>query len=107
MKDYIPPQPPKSHRIVLELLRSQPRLDNPLLEALKAQPTNSPHQLITRSQFKELFKTGRVLIKGQRAGPSSSLAKGITYIDILDKAPKAAPKEVQKESAKPKRTSRN
>jgi hypothetical protein len=38
---------------------------------------------ISRTKMKELFTTGRILIKGQRATPSSALAKGITYVDIL------------------------
>ena len=37
----------------------------------------------SRTEFKELFKKKRIRIKGQPAVPSSSLAKGTTYVDIL------------------------
>ncbi len=83
MQEFIPPQPPKSFRVTLELNRSQKRLDNVLLAALKAQNENLDLREITRTKFKELFTTGKILIKGQRATPSSAVAKGITYVDIL------------------------
>lgn len=83
MQDFIPPKPPKSFRITIELFKSAKRLDNVLLAALKAQNENLDLREITRTKFKELFTSGRIQIKGQKAGPSSSLAKGITYIDIL------------------------
>ena len=83
MQDFIPPKPPKSFRITIELFKSAKRLDNVLLAALKAQNENLNLREITRTKFKELFTSGRIQIKGQKAGPSSSLAKGITYIDIL------------------------
>ena len=83
MSDYIPPVPPKSARIVLELNRSENRLDSVLLAAIKQQNGNLNLREITRTKYKELFKTGQILIKGQRATPSSSVAKGITYVDIL------------------------
>ena len=38
---------------------------------------------ISRSAFKELFKTKRITLKGQSAVPSSTLAKGTTVVDIL------------------------
>jgi hypothetical protein len=53
------------------------------LAALHDQDDNAKLKAISRSKFKELFSTGKVLIKGQRATPSSALAKGITYVDIL------------------------
>lgn len=84
MSDLIPRRPPKSTRIVIELGRSEKRLDNVLLTALRAQNENSRLKLISRVDFKELFNSGKVLIKGQRAKPSSGLAAGTTYIDILD-----------------------
>ena len=83
MNDFIPPQPPKSHRIVLDLTYPSKRLDSVLLTAMKAQGENSALKAVTRAIFKQLFKDGRILIKGQKASPSSSLAKGITYVDIL------------------------
>ncbi len=83
MEDFVPPQPPKSFRIVLELNRSEKRLDNVLLAAIKAQNENLDLREVTRTKFKELFNTGKILIKGQRATPSSAVAKGLTYVDIL------------------------
>lgn len=83
MSDNIPPRPPKSVRIVIELNRSENRLDTILLNAIRDQSENLNLREISRVAFKELFTSGRVVIKGQRARPSSSLAKGITYVDIL------------------------
>ena len=83
MNDYIPPQPEKSFRITLDLERAQNRLDSCLLAAMKSQTAQPSLQQMSRSKFKELFNTGKILIKGQRAKPTSSLAKGVTYIDIL------------------------
>jgi hypothetical protein len=84
MSDLVPPRPPKSTRIVLELGRSEKRLDNVLLAALREQNENPMLKLISRVDFKELFNSGKVTIKGQRAKPSSGLASGTTYVDILD-----------------------
>lgn len=84
MADNVPPRPPKSTRISLELGKSESRLDNVLLAALRAQNENSALKNISRVAFKELFTSGKVTIKGQRARPSSRVAAGITYIDILD-----------------------
>jgi hypothetical protein len=84
MSDIVPPRPPKSTRIVLELVRSEKRLDNVLLAALREQNENPMLKLISRVDFKELFNSGKVTIKGQRARPSSGLAAGTTYVDILD-----------------------
>lgn len=83
MSAPIPSQPPKSFRIILDENRAQKRLDNVLLLALRTQTENSTLKLISRTAFKELFNTGKILIKGQRAKPSSAVAKGITYVDIL------------------------
>jgi hypothetical protein len=89
MQDNVPVQPPHSIRIVLELLRPERRLDTVLLKAIKDQNDNLNLREISRVAFKELFISGKIQIKGQRAKPSSSLAKGITYVDILGfKAPK-------------------
>lgn len=83
IQNFIPPQPPQSFRITLELNSSEKRLDVILLAALKKQNENLNLREISRAKFKELFRTGKILIKGQRATPTSGLAKGTTYIDIL------------------------
>ena len=82
-EEFVPPRPPKSFRIVLELNRAAKRIDVVLLAALKAQNENLNLREISRTKFKELFTTGKILIKGQRARSSSAVAKGITYVDIL------------------------
>jgi hypothetical protein len=81
--EFVPPKPPKSFRVVIELFKSAKRLDNVLLAALKAQNENLDLREITRTKFKDLFTSGRIQIKGQKAGPSSAIAKGVTYVDIL------------------------
>lgn len=81
--DFIPPQPPKSHRIVLEVFTKNDRLDNLLLNALRSQTDDLDLQNISRTKFKDLFTQGKVQIKGQKARPSSAIHRGITYIDIL------------------------
>ncbi len=83
MQDFIPPKPPKSFRIVLELTRSEKRLDAVLLAAIKAQNEDLTLREISRTKYKELFNEGKIQIKGQRATPSSAVAKGTTYVDIL------------------------
>ena len=83
MNEHIPPQPANSFRIVLELNRSEKRLDNVLLQAIKQQNENLNLREISRTAFKELFNSGKIQIKGQNARPSSAVAKGITYVDIL------------------------
>lgn len=83
MKDQIPVQPPQSFRIVLDLNSRQSRMDNSLLAALKNQKENLNLKIISRQALKNLFLEGRIQIKGQRAKPSSGLAVGLTYVDIL------------------------
>lgn len=83
MQDFIPPQPKNSFRIILDLLQSESRLDNVLLSAVKQQEQNLKLKEISRVKFKELFKAGKVYIKGQKAKPNSGVNKGITYVDIL------------------------
>ena len=83
MQEFIPPRPPKSYRIVLELSRSEKRLDTVLLAAIKQCNDNLNLREISRTKYKELFNNGQIMIKGQRATPSSSVAKGTTYVDIL------------------------
>lgn len=83
MTDHVPPKPPNSFRIALDQISSGKRLDALLLAAIKAQNENLTLREISRTAFKELFVTGKIQIKGQRATPSSSINKGITYVDIL------------------------
>lgn len=83
MQDNIPVQPPKSFRVVIELNARVSRMDTTLLNALKAQRENLNLRIITRQGLKNLFLEGRVQIKGQRARPSSAMAAGTTYVDIL------------------------
>jgi len=79
----IPPQPPHSFRITLTILNPRTRLDGVLMEALRAQKENLNLKNISRMQFKKLFSEKKILIKGQPARPSSELASGTTYVDIL------------------------
>ncbi len=83
MKDIIPPRPPNSFRIVLDLEMRQKRIDTVLLQALRDQNENILLKQISRLAFKKLFDDKKIQIKGQNARPSSALAKGLTYIDIL------------------------
>jgi hypothetical protein len=83
MQDNIPPKPANSFRIVLELNRPEKRLDAILLQAIKGQDDNLTLREISRTAFKELFAAGKIQIKGQNARPSSGLARGTTYVDIL------------------------
>lgn len=83
MIDNIPVQPRKSFRVTLELNSRTSRMDNTLLAALKDQKMNLNLKNISRQALKNLFLEGRIQIKGQRAKPSSALAKGTTYVDIL------------------------
>lgn len=83
MTEHIPPQPKNSIRVVLELFKPEKRLDNVLLTALRAQKEDINLKNITRMAYKELFASGKILIKGQRAKPSSGVAKGTTYVDVL------------------------
>lgn len=83
VQDNIPPRPPHSIRITLDLPSRQDRMDNVLLKALHEQCENPLLKNMSRTALKALFKDGKILIKGQRATQSSALAKGITYVDIL------------------------
>ena len=83
MQDHIPPQPKNSFRITLDLNARASRMDTVLLNSLKAQKENLDLKNISRAKLKELFLSGSIQIKGQRAKPSSGLAMGITYVDIL------------------------
>lgn len=79
----IPAKPKNSFRIELILNQRAPRLDNVLLEAIRAQTRNGTLRAISRSTFKKLFDEKKILIKGQSAKTSSSLAVGTTYVDII------------------------
>lgn len=79
----VPPIPENAFRIVLELAERQPRLDTLLLQAIREQERNEELKRISRTAYKQLFYDKRIVIKGQSATPSSSLAKGTTYVDIL------------------------
>jgi len=84
MSDHkIPPTPKGAFRVCLELSAPQPRIDTVLLEALRNQSRSIDLKALSRASLKELFKKKRIRIKGQAAVPSSSLAKGTTYVDIL------------------------
>jgi hypothetical protein len=79
----IPVVPENSFRVTIELHTKQSRLDNPLLEALRAQNDHLTLREISRNELKGLFQQKKVHIKGQPAKPSSALAAGTTYVDIL------------------------
>lgn len=81
--DNIPAKPANSFRITLELNRAEKRLDTVLLQAIKQQNENLDLREISRTAYKELFKAGKIQIKGQNARPSSAIAKGTTYVDIF------------------------
>ncbi len=83
MTTAIPTQPTNSFRIALHLDYPESRMDNLLLNALREQEENDELKAISRTALKELFGKKRIVIKGQRAKSSSSLAKGTTYVDIL------------------------
>lgn len=83
MENLIPEQPKNSARVTIELAWPESRLDNILLEKMRTQEDNVALKSISRGGLKKLFIEGKVQIKGQKARPSSSLAKGVTYIDIL------------------------
>lgn len=81
--DKTPAQPANSHRITIEIYARVGRMDTTLLNALKEQKEDLALRNISRQGLKNLFLDGKIQIKGQRAKPSSALAKGITYVDIL------------------------
>ncbi len=83
MKDHIPPRPKKSFRIILDLSSRAPRLDTVLLQALRDQDENMELKHISRAAYKKLFDDKKIHIKGQNTRPSSSVATGLTYVDIL------------------------
>ena len=76
-------KPENSFRVELVLSTPRSRIDAVLLDELRKQSKNLTLKNISRSDFKELFKKKKIQIKGQTAIPSSSLAQGTTYVDIL------------------------
>lgn len=83
MSDNVPAQPANSFRITLTLNQKLPRIDTVLLEAIRNQEDNLELKRISRTAYKALFNEKKILIKGQAAKPSSALAAGTTYVDIL------------------------
>ena len=79
----IPQQPANSFRVTLTVNTGQSRMDSTLMAALREQSQNLDLKNISRTAFKKLFDEKRILIKGQPARPSSGLAAGTTYVDIL------------------------
>ena len=77
-----PVQPPNSFRVKIEL-SVRKRVDTVLLAELKQQDQNQALKNISRTALKKLFKEKRILLKGQSAVPSSLLATGVTFVDIL------------------------
>ncbi len=72
-----------SFRLTLELTSPHRRIDQVIIEELRSQNRNFALRNLSRTEFKDLFKKKRIRIKGQSAVPSSSLARGVTYVDIL------------------------
>lgn len=81
--EKVPEKPANSFRVILKLEYPESRMDNVLLNALREQDENEELKNISRGALKELFNQKKIMIKGQRAKSNSSLAKGITYVDIL------------------------
>jgi hypothetical protein len=69
--------------VELQLNYRAPRLDAILLEALRAQEENLEMKHLSRAKFKKMFDEKRILIKGQPARPSSAVAAGTTWVDLL------------------------
>lgn len=78
-----PVRPPNSYRVTITLDQSVDRMDNVLLDACRSQEENPALHTISRAALKQLFNEKKIMIKGQRAKSNSSLAAGITYVDIL------------------------
>lgn len=79
----VPPQPADAFRVVLNVTAHKPRLDVVLMDALRNQNRNLDLKILSRTAFKELFAKKHIRIKGQPARPSSTLAVGVTYVDII------------------------
>ena len=83
MSASIPEIVPNAFRIALDLSYAHSRMDNVLLTALREQNDNEALKVISRTALKDLFNDKKIMIKGQRAKSNSSVAQGITYVDIL------------------------
>ena len=83
MPASIPEIVPNAFRVTLDLSYAHSRMDNVLLTALREQNENEALKVISRTALKDLFNDKKIMIKGQRAKSNSSLAQGITYVDIL------------------------
>jgi hypothetical protein len=83
MSATIPEIVPNAFRVTLDLSYAHSRMDNVLLTALREQNDNEALKVISRTALKDLFNDKKIMIKGQRAKSNSSLAQGITYVDIL------------------------
>lgn len=83
MTTTIPEIVPNAFRVTLDLSYAHSRMDNVLLTALREQNDNEALKVISRTALKDLFNEKKIMIKGQRAKSNSSLAQGITYVDIL------------------------
>ena len=80
---HVPEVLPNAYRVILTTASKGTRLDGELLRVLRAQKDHLDLQTISREKFKKLFNEKKILIKGQPAKPSSTLASGVTYVDIL------------------------
>ncbi len=78
----VPQLPKGAERVVLTLAKREDRLDNILMEAVR-QHESEKLRTLSRAGMKKLFTEGKIQIKGQRAKPSSAMAVGVTYVDIL------------------------
>ncbi len=78
-----PVRPPNSFRVTITLDQGVDRMDNVLLDACRKQEDHPQLHTISRAALKQLFNDKKIMIKGQRAKSNSSLAAGITYVDIL------------------------
>lgn len=83
MSTNTPPPVDNAFRVTLTLASGKPRLDQVLIEELRKQSKNLDLKNLSRTGLKDLFKKRRIRIKGQAALPSSSLAQGTTYVDLI------------------------
>ena len=81
--EHEPASVPGAFRVVINQSFKGARLDGELLRALREQKDHLDLRNISREKFKKLFNDKKILIKGQPARPSSTLASGVTYVDIL------------------------
>jgi len=81
--EHEPAAVPGAFRVVITQSYKGARLDGELLRVLREQKDHLDLRNISREKFKKLFNDKKILIKGQPARPSSTLASGVTYVDIL------------------------